>query len=152
MKEQNILDIIVYLLETTTAQQTNIAASQKLEKIGFNKKIIARTFDWLNELMQQQSWYSEFPNVNTNKTLRIFSLEETCKINLEIRGFILLLEHVGVLDTKMREIVINQLMQLNKRSINLIDAKWVVFFVLISKSNNTDQMRSYLLTTMTQKG
>lgn len=152
MKEQSIIEIIVYLLETTTTQQTNIIASQKLENIGFDKKTIVRAFDWLNELMQQQSWYASLTHVDTNKSLRIFSLEETCKINLEIRGFILSLEYAGILDTKMREIVISQLMQLDQGSIDLIDAKWVVFFVLISKANNTDQMRSYLLATMAQEG
>jgi uncharacterized protein Smg (DUF494 family) len=62
------------------------------------------------------------------------------------------LEYTGILDTKMREIVISQLMQLNQQSINLNDAKWVVFLVLISKANkNSQEICSYLLTTMAQK-
>jgi len=62
------------------------------------------------------------------------------------------LEYAGILDTKMREIVISQLMQLNQRLIDLNDAKWVVFLVLMSKANkNAQEMRSFLLATMAQK-
>ena len=62
------------------------------------------------------------------------------------------MEYAGILDTKMREIVISQLMQLNQRLIDLNDAKWVVFLVLMSKANkNAQEMRSFLLATMAQK-
>ena len=157
MKQQSIVDIIAYLLETVISQQTKIESEpaivrQKLEEAGFAKETIIRTFDWLKELIEQQCWYAGFPHTEINRTLRIFSPEEAYKINLEIRSFILSLEYASILDTKMREIVISQLMQLNQQSINLNDAKWVVFLVLISKANkNSQEIRSYLLTTMAQK-
>lgn len=157
MKQQSIVEVIAYLLETVISQQTKIESEptivrQKLEEAGFAKETIIRTFDWLKELIEQQCWYAGFPHVDTNRTLRIFSPEEMYKVSLEIRSFILSLEYAGILDTKMREIVIGQLMQLNQQAINLNDAKWVVFLVLISKANkNSQEIRSYLLTTMAQK-
>ena len=156
-QQQSIVDIIVYLLEAVISRQTEIVPEpttvrQSLEEAGFAKETIIRTFDWLKELIEQQCWYAEFPHADTNRTLRVFSSEEAYKITLEIRGFILSLEYAGILDTKMREIVISQLMQLNQRLINLSDAKWVVFLVLMSKANKSAQeMRSFLLTTMAQK-
>ncbi|MEI8054414.1 MAG: DUF494 domain-containing protein [bacterium] len=156
-QQQSIVDIIVYLLEAVVSQQAEnvpqpAIVRQKLEDAGFAKETIVRTFDWLKELMDKQCWYAEFSQVDTNRTLRVFSSEEEYKITLEIRSFILTLEYAGILDTKMREIVISQLMQLNQRLINLNDAKWVVFLVLMSKANkNAHEMRGFLLTTMAQK-
>ncbi|CAL7959911.1 Protein Smg homolog [Gammaproteobacteria bacterium] len=156
-QQQSIVDIIVYLLEAVISQQMEVVpepaiVKQKLEEAGFAKETIIRTFDWLKELIEQQCWYAEFSQVDTSRTLRVFSSEEAYKITLEIRSFILSLEHVGILDTKMREIVISQLMQLNQRLISLNDAKWVVFLVLMSKANkNAQEMRSFLLTTMARK-
>lgn len=159
-QQQNIVDVIVYLLEAVISRQTEVifeptTVRQSLEEAGFAKEAIIRAFDWLKELIEQQCWYAEFPhtdNTDTNRTLRIFTSEEAYKITSEVRGFILSLEYAGILDTKMREIVISQLMQLNQRLINLGDAKWVVFLVLMSKANkNAQEMRSFLLTTMAQK-
>ncbi|EKE00825.1 MAG: hypothetical protein ACD_21C00268G0012 [uncultured bacterium] len=157
MKQQGIVDILVYLLEAVVSQQIDIipeptSVKQKLEKAGFAKETINYTFDWLKELIEQQYWYESFPNINTNKTLHLFSSEEIHKIDAETRGFILSLEYAGVLDTNTREIIINQLMQLNQPTIDLIAAKWVVLLVLMSKTNKSAQeMRDYLLTTMAQE-
>jgi Smg protein len=157
MKQQGIVDILVYLFEAVVSRQVEViseseSAKLKLEKAGFAKESIDYTFDWLRELIEQQSWYENFPHINTNKTIRLFSSGELHKIDADARGFILSLEYAGVLDTNTREIVINQLMQLNQPSVDLIAVKWVVLLVLMSKTGeNAEEMRSYLLTTMAQK-
>jgi Smg protein len=153
----NIVDVIVYLLENILSKQTEITAEptevrESLEDAGFAKETVLCAFAWLRELIEQQNWYDELSSQNINKTIRVFSLDEICKIDLETRNFILSLEHMGILDTKLREIVINQLMQLDSQPVDLFDVKWVVFFVLISKSNkNSKQMHNYILSTMAQK-
>jgi len=157
--KQSIVEVIVYLMEAATSQAEDIEDSfadqaivkQKLEEAGFARDVVASTFDWLRELIEQQCWYATSLNVNAteNKTIRIFNSEESARINLEVRNFILSLEYIGILDTKMREIVITQLMQLNQRLVEITDAKWVVLLVLMSKANrNIHDIRCYLLATM----
>jgi len=159
--KQSIVEVIVYLMEAATSQAEDIEDSfadqaivkQKLEEAGFARDVVASTFDWLRELIEQQCWYATSLNVNArtaeNKTIRIFNPEESARINLEVRNFILSLEFNGILDTKMREIVITQLMQLNQRLVEITDAKWVVLLVLMSKANrNIHDIRGYLLATM----
>ena len=157
--KQSIVEVIVYLMEAATSQAEDIEDSfadqaivkQKLEEAGFARDVVASTFDWLRELIEQQCWYATSLNVNAteNKTIRIFNSEESARINLEVRNFILSLEFNGILDTKMREIVITQLMQLNQRLVEITDAKWVVLLVLMSKANrNIHDIRCYLLATM----
>ena len=157
--KHSIVEVIVYLMEAATSQAEDIEDSfadqaivkQKLEEAGFARDVVASTFDWLRELIEQQCWYATSLNVNAteNKTIRIFNSEESARINLEVRNFILSLEYIGILDTKMREIVITQLMQLNQRLVEITDAKWVVLLVLMSKANrNIHDIRGYLLATM----
>jgi len=159
--KQSIVEVIVYLLETAVSQAADavdplsdqVIIKQRLEDAGFSREVVISTFDWLKELIEQQCWYAATKIDNTikaDKTLRIFDPEEKVRINLEVRNFILSLEYAGILDTKMREIVISQLMQLNHRLIELIDAKWVVLLVLLSKLNrNIQDIRSYFLATAT---
>ncbi len=159
--KHSIVEVIVYLLEVSNSHVNNIAnfeaesafIQRKLEDAGFSKELVISAFDWLQELIEQQCWYAiaKVDNVSTsNKTFRIFDTIEKARINPEVRNFILSLEHAGVLDTKMREIVISQLMQLNHRFIELADAKWVVLLVLMSKLNrNIQEMRGYFLATVT---
>lgn len=157
---QSVIEVIVYLLEVTASQvvsvddafTSHLTIKQKLVEAGFTKEIISSAFDWLRELVEQQNWYEASINVDASaahgKTLRIFSPEESARIGLEVRNFILSLEYSGILDMRLREIIISQLMQLNQRWVDLMDAKWVVLLVLMSKSNRSIQeLRSYLLTT-----
>lgn len=159
--KQSIVEVIVYLLEIANSQTADVTdplsdqvvVQQRLEDAGFSRGVVTSAFDWLRELIDQQCWYAVTKiddNANSNKTMRIFDPVEEARINPEVRSFILSLEYAGVLDTKMREIVIGQLMQLNYRFIELSDAKWVVLLVLMSKLNrNIHEMRSYFLATAT---
>lgn len=156
--KQNIVEVIAYLLEVATSHpdaaedylaSDHTVIKQKLEDAGFGKEVVANAFDWLKELIEQQCWYASSSDINTSdmRTMRVFTPDESIRIGIEVRNFILSLEEAGILDTKMREIVINQLMQLNQHKIELLDAKWVVLLVLISRSNkNIEDIRSYLLT------
>lgn len=162
--KQGIVEVIVYLLETSASQTTEVAdplveqvmIKQRLEDAGFSKEVIIHACDWLKELIEQQCWYAATKrdsDMKVNATLRVFTSEEAARINLEVRNFILSLEYAGILDTKMREIVISQLMQLNHRLLELPDAKWVVLLVLMSKLNkNIQDIRSYFLATMAGDG
>lgn len=161
--KHNIVEVIAYLLEITSVGgigENNLAdhviIQQRLEEAGFARDDVAKAFDWLQELSAQQNWYESAQDNQDgggNKTIRVFSPEESSKISLGARSFILSLEYANVLDTKMREIVISQLMQLNNRSVELIDVKWVVLLVLMSKVNkNTQELRRFLLAAMSKEG
>lgn len=156
--KQSIVEVIAYLLEVATSQSEDMVeylddqniVQQRLQEVGFSRDVVSRAFDWMKELIEQQSWYATSSSDMAResvRTVRIFTSEEAVRISLEVRNFILILEESGILDTKMREIVITQLMQLNQHLIELPDVKWVVLLVLMSKSNkNVKDIRSYLLT------
>ncbi|MBU0744594.1 MAG: DUF494 domain-containing protein [Gammaproteobacteria bacterium] len=158
--KQSIVEVIAYLLEISSSPAVDVDSSfadqiviqQRLEDAGFGKDIVSQTFEWLTELIEQQSWYATTTldaDAVSQRTIRIFNPDESIRIGLEARNFILSLEYLGVLDTNMREIVVSQLMFLNQRTVELIDVKWVVLLVLMSKANkNIQDLHGYLLATM----
>ncbi len=160
--KHNIVAIIVHLLEVVmqyTHSGDSPVGDQKairnsLEKAGFSRKTIIDAFDWLRELIEQQAWYATYQNENHftddhRTTFRIFSGEELVCLDTDVRSFLMALEQSRVLDTKMREVVINQLMQLSDQVVTLEEAKWVVFLVLMSKFNaNLNDIRSYFMNTI----
>ena len=156
--KQNILEVIAYLLEAPSLKGESLLnqtmVKRGLESVGFSKEVVEDTFEWLKSLIEQQCVYviaKVKAKSSVNKTLRVFSIDEKSKISLEVRSFIFHLEQIDILDTRMREIVIGQLLQLDK-CVSLTDAKWVVLLVLISKLNKDNQeVRNYLLA-ITAKG
>ena len=159
MPWRSIVEVIAYLLDIANSPNSDIddffvdqaAIKERLEDAGFGREVVSKAFDWLKDLIEQKSLYisNEADKVKFDQqTIRIFTPDEAACLGLDVRNFLLSLEQSGILDTRMREIVINQLMSLNQRTIDLIDVKWVVLLVLMGGSNDTQDLRSYLLDTM----
>jgi Smg protein len=157
MKE-NVLDLLMYLFEnyiydepdTTPDRET---LSESLEEAGFTANEIERAFAWLDELSAQRQLAAAqpiepaskegipaFPSNQIPKSCRVFSPEETERLDLDARGLLLYLENMGVLDPISRELVIDRLMALDADEVSMDDVKWVVLMVLF---NQPGQEASY---------
>ncbi|HEU4654735.1 MAG TPA: DUF494 domain-containing protein, partial [Steroidobacteraceae bacterium] len=65
--------------------------------------------------------------------MRIFDPSEQARLDTDCRGYILYLENVGILSTDQRELVIDRLLALDARQIDIEQVKWVVLMVLFSQ-------------------
>lgn len=102
----------------------------KLQVEGYSRDKVAKAFTWLTTLATQQKAKKNRPRKNS---IRIFSPDEVNKLGDEALTFIKTLEFVGVLNTRTKEILINQLMQLEQNYIGILDVKWVTFIILVSE-------------------
>lgn len=154
--KQSVVMVIAYLLERCRLRQKEVEdifadqemVKKRLANAGFSAETISQSLDWIYELIEQQKWYSagSKEKKSDRRTIRIFDFAEKVRLGVTIQNFILYLENEGILDTKMREIVISQLLQLDQYRIKMSDAKWVVLLVLMSKFNrNVDEIRKYFL-------
>ena len=66
-------------------------------------------------------------------SVRVLATDEAERLDLECRSFLLSLEQAGVLDTTTRELVIDRVMALETRAIDLEQLKWVVLMVLFNQ-------------------
>ena len=136
MKE-NVLDILMYLLENYMYGEMDEApdqASLKAELIqaGFPDPEIDKAFSWLEGLAQLREG-SGVARASTERAIRVFTSQETKRLDAECRGFLLFLEQVGVLDPINRELVIDRVMALETEEIDLTQLKWIILMVLFNQ-------------------
>lgn len=70
------------------------------------------------------------------QALRIYTAEESQRLDTACRGFILFLEQIQVLHFDTREMVIDRIMALDSNELDLEDLKWVVLMVLFNIPGN----------------
>lgn len=131
--DRDILEVVVFLFKNFLRPDGTLPDNQdilvtNLHNVGFPKELIYQAFEWLASLGKQQKFVCE----PSKGALRVFTPEETAKINLGCIQFIKLLERKGILNPKSREMVINQLMQLGENVV-VADVKWVSLLVLFSQ-------------------
>lgn len=142
MKE-NVIDVLMYLLENCMTEDTEIhkdheALTAELSQAGFERGEINKAFDWLEDLSQMCGPGGERTGNNRQASVRMFVAEETAKLDAEARGFLLMLEHAGVLDPQTREVVIDRIMALEIEEVDLEHVKWVTMMVLCNQPGRED--------------
>lgn len=135
MKE-NVLDLLMYLFENYIYDEPEREPdredlAESLEQAGFSSGEIERAFHWLDGLAEQR----QSPELGSHdeNPLRLFTADETRRLDVEARGFLMYLENVGVLDAARRELVLDRLLALDASEIGLEDLKWVVLMVLFNQ-------------------
>ena len=136
MKE-SILDVLLYLFEhyfTNEDVAPDVRDRDSLQKdllqAGFSPAETNRAFDWLEALDNGRP--GDRP-VRIGGPTRIFHGPELDKLDIEARGFLVYLEHHGILDADQRELVLDRAMALDQDDIDLDDLKWVVLMVLFNQ-------------------
>jgi Smg protein len=135
MKE-NVLDVLMYLFQNYMSDDTDIdpdreSMETELLEIGFPSHEVKRAFEWLDGLAARQQ--TPVAVVNEERSFRIFIGQETAKLDLECRGFLLFLEQAGILNSENRELVVDRVMALETEEIELTQLKWVILMVLFNQ-------------------
>src|SRR5689334_16216037 len=125
-----MFEVLMYLFENYMDGSVALNADQdtvfsELEQAGFSRQEIGRALDWLDGLNRVQETVQSGPRFTQN-AIRHFSLEESERLGLEGKGFLLYLEQLSILDPMTREVVIDRLMALDSREVDLGRIKWVV--------------------------
>lgn len=129
-----MFEVLMFLFENymdgSVALKNNADIILELEKIGFDRYEIDRALSWLDGLMEIQTAVQAGPL--TSKALRHYLPEESERLGVEGKGFLLYLEQLGILDPITREIVIDRIMALD-REVNIGRIRWVVLLVLFNQ-------------------
>lgn len=133
-----MLAILLYLFENYMNGTVECNADEdtivtELEQAGFNRKEIALAFDWfegLNRLQENGEFRAPTPHL-----LRHYAPQESERLGVKGKGFILYLEQLGILDPMTREIVIDRLMALDPQEADFGHIKWVVLIALFNQPN-----------------
>jgi Smg protein len=132
-----MFEVLMFLFENYMDSSVSLKADNQsividLERVGFTRYEIDCALDWLDGLNQFQISV-ETVSMLASHSLRHFLIEESEQLGVDGRGFLLYLEQLGILDPVTREIVIDRVMALDSREVDLGRIKWVVLMVLFSQ-------------------
>lgn len=128
----SVLDVVLYLfenfLEDSDENPPRAALEGALRSGGFPEPTVTQALDWLETLETCQD--SPPPGAVGPGTQRIFAGPELARVTSRARGFLLHLQHIGVLDATQREIVIERLLALDEEEVDVDEVQWVTLLTL----------------------
>ena len=137
-----MIDILVYVFESYGYPEACPEPDQlarKLTAAGFEQDDIDSALVWLSGLREVAGDCS--PGIaRDSRSWRAYSNEEEARLGLECRGFLMFLEHSGVLDPLSRERVLERAMALPQGVITLSKLKVIVLMVLWQQQQNVDSL------------
>ncbi|MDH3589307.1 MAG: DUF494 domain-containing protein [Gammaproteobacteria bacterium] len=140
MKE-SVLDVLMYLFEAFADADTEPEPDRhvlrgELLRAGFEEPNVERAFKWLDELNENDSPHTRTP---TADALRVFSDSESSRLGVDAVGYLMHLQHIGILSAPQLEVVLDRLMALGDTDIDMEQIKWIVLIVLYSQSDQHEE-------------
>lgn len=140
---ENMLNVLMYLFENHMQDNCELTINRdqlisELNQIGFHQEAINKALNWLEGLTKQQETMLNSPPQKSS--IRIFSNEEITKMDSQCRNQLMHLEKLGILTTETREIVINQIMQLDRIEVDLGQVNWVALMVLFNQPDQKNAL------------
>ena len=134
-------DILVYLFEN--CQHAELAydrerVAKKLSAAGFEDSDISEALHWLAGVRGAHSVREPLPD--SRSTFRAYAPRELAKLDAQSRGFLLTLEHSGILNADTRELVIERALAANGDTLSLEQLKLVVLMVLWNQQMPTSRL------------
>lgn len=135
-------DILVYLFEN--CQQAELAydrerVAKKLSAAGFEDSDISETLHWLAGVLRApQTVDTLLPDSRTS--FRAYAPRELAKLDAGCRGFLITLEHSGILTPQTRELVLERSLAASGATLTLEQLKLIVLMVLWNQQTPTSQL------------
>lgn len=133
-----MFDILIYLFETYVHSESKVSIdydslTNDLSDIGFQQRDIYNALRWLKNLScYKKNITSSINTLSKKNSIRIYTKEESFKLNADCRGFIMFLEQLEILTLDTREMIIEKIMDLDIHELNLEDLKWIILIVLFN--------------------
>jgi Smg protein len=135
-------DVLVYLFEN--CQQPEVAydsdrVAKKLSAAGFEDADISEALHWLAGVVRApQGGLDKLPDAK--RSFRAFAPRELAKLDAECRGFLITLEHSGILNPQTRELVIERSLAASGETLSLEQLKLIVLMVLWNQQTATSRL------------
>lgn len=159
-KENGVVHALMYLFQMHIDEYRNGTAEtadllQCLDDAGFSFKISRQAMRWIQDLNAQTA---DLILPATATAIRIFSSVEKNLLGLEAIDYIEYLSTIGVLDMQSREVVMDRLLALESKRVDIALVKWVSLMVLFhikdknTQTNDSLAVMEYLVLKSDEKG
>jgi len=131
-----MFECLMYLFENYVHGETDIMLdneilTDELTDAGFQKEAVSKALAWIERLASMQL-EDTFKPTHSLTAIRVFTINESQKLDVECRGFIYFLEQINVLNAETREMVIDRVCEIDGDVFCLDDLKWVILMVLFN--------------------
>ncbi len=137
-----MFDVLVYLFHNyahTDACPEPSQLARKLSSEGFEEDEIFEALEWLSGLKRITG--TSRPEITPDHySFRCYAEPELAKLDTDCRGFLLFLENAGVLDSLLREVIIERVMALADDEVSLSKLKVIVLMVLWNQQQPMDSL------------
>jgi Smg protein len=137
----NVFDILIYLFEHLDTDVSHMAEFEQLQKelehAGFAEGGIDRALSWLEGLNQATQQTKPL----SNPTFHLYNEVEIARLSTEVRGYLLHLEHIGILSWTQRELVLDRLLALGVEDVGVDEVQWIVLIVLSSQPKEEEALQ-----------
>ena len=135
-------DVLVFVFEN--CQQADLAydrdrVAQKLSAAGFEDGDISEALHWLAGISPTPQGVRE-PLPDARSAFRAYAPRELAKLDAECRGFLMTLEHSGILSAETRELVMERALAASGDALSLEQLKLVVLMVLWNQQTPTSRL------------
>jgi Smg protein len=125
MKEESVLDVLLYLFENyfyddPETEVDRDSLHRSLLDAGFSPREISKAFRWLDELAELRP-EGEIAAAS-DRPVRVYA-----------QGFLMFLDQQGILTATQRELVLDRVMALESELVDVEDLKWVLLMVLFNQ-------------------
>jgi len=133
---EDMVDVLIYLYENYMDGETPPPADQhqlkdELVEAGFSTGEIEKALVWLDDLAETVGG-SEYSH-RAAHSLRVYTDNETRRLDADARGLLLFLEQSSILDASSRELVIDRALALDTDTLSVEELKWIVLLVLMNR-------------------
>lgn len=135
-------DVLVYVFEN--CHQAEVAheadrLAKKLSAAGFEDADISEALHWLAGVLSgPHAALADLPDAK--RSLRVFAARELAKLDAQCRGFLLTLEHAGILTPQTRELVIERSLAASGDTLTLEQLKLIVLMVMWNQHTPTSRL------------
>jgi Smg protein len=135
-------DVLVYVFEN--CQQTEVAhdsdrVAKKLSAAGFEDSDISEALRWLAGVTSgPHVGLAQMPD--SRRSFRAFAAREMAKLDAQCRGFLMTLEHSGILNPQTRELVIERSLAASGETLTLEQLKLIVLMVMWNLQTPTSRL------------
>jgi len=135
-----MFEVLVFMFKNYFANQTildDAEMEQELSEAGFEQDDILSAFNWF-ESMKSMLNTSELDYAHAKTAIRIFTANESKRIDTESLGFLIFLQQANVINDVERDLVIDRAMALNKTKISIEETRWITMIALWSQGRDKD--------------
>lgn len=135
--KNSVLDVLMYLLDNFMDSPMEAQAEYAVDELaqaGFEPKDIDKAFGWLEQLMTNSEETQAAYNIKDTGN-RQFTFDELTRLNAECLDFLLMLEHNQIINSMMRELILEQVLALEPKELTLTQFKRIIMMVLMNLPN-----------------